>query len=179
MKRKPAARRPAFALDADTAAPPGAQLANAHAERAEWDDPEDTGRRGSYARQVHGFRRIDPLITLHRRDPREITEQHIRAAEKLRDDHEMSQGVMRRSGGGGDMGIVNAQMAAAERYRAAVKAVGPRLWTILRLVVIDGWTVQRWAQKFVMSEHKAKGYLVAALDCLHDHYNPATGGASV
>lgn len=154
--------------------PPAQQQANGHAVRAEWDDPEDTGRRNStHARAVHGFRRADPLITLHKRDPKEITEQHLRAAERLRDDWEMGQGVMRRSGAGnGDVGIITAQMAAAQRYRSAVKAVGPRLFSVLELIVLHGWTVAQWAEKFGLSEHKSKGYLIAAMDCLHDHYNP-------
>lgn len=160
----------------ETIAPPSAQLATGHAERAEWDDPADTGRAGTGVRMVHGFRRADPLITLHKRDPREITIQHLRAAERLRDDWEMGQGVMRRAGSGnGEVGIITAQMAAAQRYRAAVKAVGPRLFSVLELIVLHEWTVAQWANKFVLSEHKSKGYLVAALDCLHDHYNPKIG----
>lgn len=163
--------------------PPAQQQANGHAVRAEWDEPNETGRvenylRGgkSYVRQVQGFRRADPLITLHKRDPKEITEHHLRAAERLRDDWEMGQGVMRRSGAGnGDVGIITAQMAAAQRYRSAVKAVGPRLFSVLELIVLHGWTVAQWAEKFGLSEHKAKGYLIAALDCLHDHYNPKIG----
>lgn len=158
----------------DTLAPPAAQIDTGHVERAEWDDPDDRRTAGSRTvRQVHGYRRADPLVTLHKRAPREITEQHLRAAERLRDDYERGQGVVRRSGtGNGDVGIITSQMAAAQRYRNAVQAVGPRLWAILRLVAIDGWTVARWAQKFGMSAHQSKGYLIAALDCLHDHYNP-------
>lgn len=170
-------RRKREHVQIDAITPPSAQVAAGHVERAEWDDPDDTRTVGTRTvRQVHGFRRADPLITLHRRDPREITVQHLRAAERLRDDFEKSQGVMRGNGtGNGDMGIVNAQMAASARYRAAVRDIGPRLWTILRLIAIDGWTVAQWAEKFELSEHKAKGYLIAALDRLHDHYNPKVG----
>jgi hypothetical protein len=172
-----ARKRKAEPMMLDTLAPPRAQIATGHVERAEWDDPDDRRTVGTRTvRQVHGFRRADPLVTLHKRDPREITEQHLRAAERLRDDFERGQGVVRKSGAGnGDMGIITSQMAAAQRYREAVRAVGPRLWTILRLVAIDGWTVAQWAEKFGMSQHAAKGYLIAALDCLHDHYNPVVG----
>lgn len=170
-------RRKREHVQIDAITPPSAQVAAGHVERAEWDDPDDTRTVGTRTvRQVHGFRRADPLITLHRRDPREITVQHLRAAERLRDDWEMGQGVMRRAGSGnGEVGIITAQMAAAQRYRAAVKAVGPRLFSVLELIVLHGWTVAQWANKFVLSEHKSKGYLVAALDCLHDHYNPKIG----
>lgn len=153
---------------------PDAQIATGHATRDQWDDPDDTRTVGSRTvRQVYGFRRADPLITLHRRSPHDFTVAHLRAAERLRDDYEMSEGARVRSGqGNGDMGIINAQMAAAARYRNAVQAVGPEPWAILRLVVLDGWVLLRWATAFRMAEKTARRRLIDALDLLHLHYNP-------
>lgn len=172
------AARPQVTEDAATI--PEAQLTNEHATRDQWDDPADTRTVGSRTvRQVHGFRRVDPLITLHRRSPADFTVAHLRAAERLRDDYEMSEGARVRAGqGGGDMGIINAQMAAAARYRNAVQAVGPEPWTVLRLVVLDGWTVARFAEKFYPDDVRSVGgkwtrrRLIGALDLLHLHYNP-------
>lgn len=151
---------------------PAAQLVNDAVMRAEWDDPNDTGRRGSYTRMVHGYRRSDPLITLHRRSPREVTDQHLRAAERLRDDYEISEGVNLGKGSGGESGPLDVQLDARARYRAAVQAVGPRLSTVLLPVVLSSWTVKQWAEDRGMSETKAAGYLIAALDRLQDHFNP-------
>jgi len=159
---------------------PAAQVETGHAEVASWDDPADTRTVGSRTvRQVHGFRRADPLITLHRRSPADFTAAHLRAAERLRDDYEMSEGARVRSGqGNGDMGIINAQMAAAARYRTAVQAVGATAWTILRLVVLDGWTLARMAAKFHADvatrtgEYRTRRWLMDALDALDLHYNP-------
>jgi len=151
---------------------PAAQVANGAVERAAWDDPDDTGRRGSYVRMVHGYRRSDPLITLHRRSPREITQQHLQAAERLRDDYEIGEGVNLGKGSGGETGPLDVQIDARTRYRAAVAAVGPSLCAILLPVVLSAWTVKQWAEDRGMSETKASGYLTAALDRLQDHYNP-------
>jgi len=151
---------------------PAAQVVNGAVERATWDDPDDTGRRGSYVRMVHGYRRSDPLITLHRRSPREVTQQHLQAAERLRDDYEISEGVNLGKGSGGEAGPMDVQIDARTRYRAAVAAVGPSLCAILLPVVLSAWTVKQWAEDRGMSETKASGYLIAALDRLQDHYNP-------
>ena len=129
--------------------PPAQQLVNGHASRAEWDDPDDTGRRNStHARAVHGFRRADPILALHRRSPNEFTRQHVQACERLRDDHEIGQGVNLGLGSGGGLGPADAQMDAMARYRAAVRALGPRLWAIVDPVVIHWHTVAWWAAKF-------------------------------
>jgi len=151
---------------------PVAQVTNGAVERAAWDDPDDTGRRGSYVRMVHGYRRSDPLITLHRRSPREVTQQHLQAAERLRDDYEIGEGINLGKGSGGESGPLDVQIDARTRYRAAVQAVGPRLCTVLLPVVLSAWTVKQWAEDRGMSETKATGYLIAALDRLQDHYNP-------
>ena len=157
--------------DADVLVP-AIQLANDAVMRDAWDDPTDTGRRGTYVRMVHGYRRSDPLITLHRRSPREITVQHLRAAERLRDDHELGEGVNLGVGAGGEAGPLDVQLSARSRYRAAVAAVGPSLCAILLPVVLSAWTVKQWSEERGMSETKAAGYLIAALDRLRDYYEP-------
>jgi hypothetical protein len=64
--------------------------------QAEWDDPSDTNTKSRTARQVRGVRPPDPLLNLHQRSPREVTAQHVRCAEQVRDDFEMWQGRCRR-----------------------------------------------------------------------------------
>ena len=157
--------------DADVLVP-AIQVANDAVVRDAWDDPNDTGRRGTYVRMVHGYRRSDPLVTLHRRSPREVTPQHLRAAERLRDDYEIGEGVNLGKGGGGEAGPLDVQLDARTRYRSAVAAVGPSLCAILLPVVLSAWTVKQWAEDRGMSETKAAGYLIAALDRLRDHYDP-------
>ena len=172
LKQQPQRRQKIMSMHDTDAVIPAVQFTNGSAVRAEWDDPNDTGRRGTYTRMVHGYRRSDPLITLHRRSPREFTDQHLRAAERLRDDYEISEGVSLEKGQGGEAGPLDVQLDARARYRGAVQAVGPRLCTILLPVVLSSWTVKRWAEERDMSETKAAGYLIASLDRLQDHYNP-------
>jgi len=172
-KRTQARRRKGIVAMHDTdVLVPTTQVVNGAVERAAWDDPDDTGRRGSYVRMVYGYRRSDPLITLHRRSPREVTPQHLQAAERLRDDYEIGEGVNLGKGSGGEAGPMDVQIDARTRYRSAVAAVGPSLCAILLPVVLSAWTVKQWAEDRGMSETKASGYLIAALDRLQDHYNP-------
>ena len=193
-----AKRRPGQQANAVAVPPPDVQMDNETAVRAHWDDPTDTGRtenylrRGqAYVRQVHGYRRADPILALHRRNPEEVTKLHVQAAERLRDDMEIGAGISTGGkGGGGDVGPTDAMIDAAARFRAACDAVGRSMCTILLPVVLDGWTVKQWTEarpkrdrdgKVVvrngkpvpsLSEERASGYLLAALARLHDHYNP-------
>ena len=98
--------------------------------------------------------------------------QHLHAVERLKDDFEIGEGVSLGKGGGGDIGPLDAQLDARTRYRAAVRAVGPSLCGILLPVALSGWTVKQWAAARGMSENKAAGYMIAALDRLQDHYTP-------
>lgn len=190
---KASTRAPAAPVGAGAAVVPH-QVTRGYVETGAWDDPTDTGRRNSTnVRLVHGFRRADPLITLHRRSPHEVTERHLRAAERLRDDHEIGEGVRGVGrGAGGGVGPTDAQLDGLTRYREAVAAVGQSQCAILLPVVLAGWTVKRWVESKgpatdsnsrvlydrrgqplpAMTEQKAAGYLIAALDRLHEHYNP-------
>jgi hypothetical protein len=154
-------------------APPAAQLLNRHIARAEWDDPADTGRTGSYARVVYGFRRHDVLITLHRRSPLEFTRQHLQSVERLRDDHEIGEGVQGIGrGSGGQVGPTDARLDAVARYRAAVQAVGWEPWAVLRLVAIDNQTLGVVSVRLGLQRRPCRRRLIDALDRLTLHYNP-------
>ena len=158
----------------ENAQPPAAQLANGHAARAQWDDPDDTGRRGTYSRVIAGHRRADPLVTMHRRSPHEVTTRYLHAAERLRDDHEIGEGVSTGGRGpGGHVGPTDAMLDARARFRAARDGVGPELWRVLAPIALDGWTVSYWAAYHGWAEGKAAGLLIGALGRLHDHYNPS------
>lgn len=161
----------------------GAVLRPARVEQGEWTDPDDTqalergpdGRRR--ARKVKGFRVIDPIRNLHAHNPGEITERHVRAADRLRDDHEIGEGI--RNGrsaahvsGGSGAGPTDAMLDAAQRYRGAVQAVPPSLWGCLAPLVFHGWTVARLAEARGTSAVRLTGYVQAALDALCDHYWP-------
>jgi hypothetical protein len=146
------------------------------AERAEWDDPSDQNTRSKTSRQVLGFRRCDPLITLNKRSPKEITEHHLTAVERFRDDHEIAQGAT----GGGDItgvrgfalssGPSERQLIAMDAYRGALDGVGRRLGQILVSVALNGCDLKTYAERTAQSEHVVKGYLIAALDRLVDVY---------
>ena len=160
-----------------TVRPVAEQIVHGLVEPAQWDDPDDTGRRGSYSAVVVGWRRADPILALHRRSPRDVTADHVRAVERLRDDYEIGEGargVGRGAGGGIDP--TEAQIDAAGRYRAAVSAVGPGLCDVLIPVALAGWTVHALAERRGISDHRAAGMLIGALIRLRDHYDPPVAG---
>lgn len=162
----------------------------ARVEPGEWRDPEDAAamERGAdgkrRARTVRGFRVSDPILHLHRRAPSEVTEEHVRASTRLRDDFEIGMGV--RNGrvpgdvaGGGGVGPTTAQLDALGRWRAATRAVGDRLCDVLLPVVLEGRTVAALAERRAVSAHRMQGYLVAALDRLAEHYWPPKERATI
>lgn len=168
----------------DISAADGTILRTARVEVGEWRDPDDTvalergadGKR--HQRTVKGYRVVDPILHLHRRSPGEVTERHVRSANRLRDDYEAHLGANsgrapRVSGGGSGWEPADYQIDAISRVSAAFNAVGPSMWHVLMPVVIHGWTVGRLAEARGSSAHRVQGYLVAALDRLADHYEPA------
>lgn len=170
----------------------GRLLRPALVEAGEWRDPEDNealtrgadGRRGQ--RTVRGYRVVDPLLHLHRRNPTEVTAEHVRAAARLRNDYETANGAQCTaaelritSGAAGGKNPADVQLDAIARLRGAIQAVGPSLYGVLAPVVIHGWTVGRLAEARGSSAHRVTGYLVAALDRLADHYWPDRGPATV
>lgn len=159
-------------LDAVTV--PDVQIATGKAVRGEWDDPNDTGRRGTGVRMIVGYRRADTILMMHRRSPTEITIRHAQAAERLRDDYEIGEGVNTGGrAGGGEIGPTDAMLDARARFADARRHVGPTLWRVLAPIVLDGWSIKDWAAYHGWAEGKAAGMLIAALGCLYDHYNPA------
>jgi hypothetical protein len=100
----------------------------------------------------------------------------MKAIDRYRDDFEVSQGARpgweRPEVGGGSQasGPAHAQLQAAEAYRAANAAVGKTTSRILVAVTLCGQTLAEYAESCGLSAHAAKGYLVAALDSLRDHY---------
>lgn len=158
----------------DVSTPPAAQLANGTASRDAWDDPTDTGRAGSYVRLVRGYRRADTLVGMHKRSPAEVTRQHLQAVERLRDDHEISQGVNTggRGSGGMTVGPTEAMIDAAARFRAALAAVDVDLHSILLPITLAGTTVKDTAKRRGIRPEAARAELLVALDQLRDHYLP-------
>jgi hypothetical protein len=151
--------------------------------RGEWDDPFDQNERSKTARQVHHVRRNDPLLNLHLRSKAEVTDRHIRSAEQFRDDYEI--GILgarppRHGNSTGSTaaggGLTEMQMLAADAYRRARSSVGESQCRILDAVVLGLDNVSSYAAKVNVSEQVAKGYLIAALDRLADHYEPTTTG---
>jgi uncharacterized protein DUF6456 len=147
------------------------------AERAQWDDPDDRNIRSKTARQVIGHRRVDPLVTIHRREGL-VTESHLRAAVRYRDDYETGiEGATPpkdegQSSAGPGAGM-DARLDAMARFRQATQAVGQRLSRILVAIVLGLEDVTRYAASVRINRHIAMGYLIAALDRLAEFYEPA------
>ena len=153
------------------------------AERGEWADPADTNTRSKAPRSVLGYRRADPLRTMHVRGDL-ITKEHLNAAERLRDDAEIANGARPGaeksevrggfcSGGPGDQ-----QLDAMARYRAALGACGhgTKACQLMCAVVLSGQDVSSWSEACGMSRHVGVGMLVATLDLLQMHYDGGKAG---
>jgi len=159
-------------------------IRQARVEDGEWDDPADQNTRSKTAHQVRGHRVADPLVTLHKRQPSEVTTRHVRCAERYRDDFEAAQGARDPDAKGNNGGPQSgcgpsmAHLLALEAYRGANDAVGPRLCFALEHVVLGYQTVSAFAAAARLSPETAKGYLLAALDRLVDHYEPIVVGKS-
>jgi DNA-directed RNA polymerase specialized sigma24 family protein len=151
---------------------------------AEWRDPEDTSVQARHhgARNIAGWRRIDVIAALHASSPREITQAHLAAANRLRRDHEI--GVLgaklgRRQNepvdGGATADLTTAQLDALRRFRQAMAAVGgpnSQSATLLVWVVLDNWNITDLSADSGVSRDRMHGRLQAALEQLKDHYMP-------
>ncbi len=194
-------RRHALVLDAD--GPPAVQtvahawdhpepgnpsrtltkVAQPRIRQTQWRDPEDTSTQARYhgARNITGWRRIDVVAALHHSCPREITDAHLAAANRLRRDHEL--GVHgahlgnaqndRVSGGKDNTGMAAAQIDALGRFREAIAAVGSlrsEAVTVLCRVVLDNWDLSDLKAAYGVSRDRMHGRFYAGIERLREHY---------
>lgn len=178
------AHAPPLVVTQDIVAHDGALLRPALVERAEWADPDDldptnmaTARR-KQARRIDGFRRVSVIANLHARSPREITRQHLAAAERLTRHFEV--GCEGAKGAGGRGGADDSEpgwptrqrIFALTRYREAIQALGPRLAALVCAVVLANTPINQLARRIGISPDRTQGRLAAAMDRLCDHYWP-------
>lgn len=130
-----------------------------------------------------GYRRADPLMRMHKADPRLVTRLHLGAARKFSEDYEVgmeggcSPGGLRVAVDGNEApDVAEMRFDAMARYRAACDAVGPTLRTAVQLSVLHKVSLRAMAPRLGMSEERASGWLLAGLDRLADHYWPDRAG---
>jgi hypothetical protein len=159
----------------------GSVIRPAMVEPADWKDPTDTvshRARQHGARDVHGWRRVWTIASLHASCPREITAAHVRAADRLLSDYERAYvgahgaGTMDYIDGGTNSGVPDSSLEAMARYRAACGAVGTYSAMVLNHVVLGNWTITRLAASLDIHRDRAHGRLHSALERLREHYWP-------
>lgn len=186
MTRRPKPREP-LVLDQHNDGPPEIQrvavvtldgeiIRDALVQREDRRDPTDETARfkKTGARMIRGWRRVWTIDALHKSSPLEITEAHVKAAERLVADHQRREGVVsggRPSNGESDMGPIDVRVAAAIRYEEAMEAVGPYGKGILIRVAVANWTVTKLAERMGINRNRAFGRLTAALERLREHYD--------
>ncbi len=145
-----------------------------------WKDPTDMSARARShgAREIKGWRRVWTIAVLHASCPREITEAHVKAAEKLLADYEFGvEGASNgrtydRVDGASSGGISGDRLDAVRRYREALAVCGTEGGMVLGWVVIHNWTVTRLAAQLGLHRDRAHGRLYAGLERLREHYWP-------
>ena len=156
----------------------GTILREATAEPASWRDPAETSPNRRNPKQIDGYRTADALNTLKRRGG-QITQLHLRAANRLRSSHELGElgvrpGYERPEVGSAYFGPTDGphvmRLDALRSYREARDSVPRSQWPILEHVVIKNGSVSSYGAEHRMRRDQAVGYLIAALDCLVDHY---------
>ncbi len=149
------------------------------AERASWRDPEDTSPNRRTARMIDGYRAADALTTLKKRGG-PITPLHMQAAIALRNAYEIGElgarpGYERPEISSPQFGPMDGpqtmRLDALKSYRDAKQSVPRSQWPILEHVVIKNASVSSYGTKNHRRRDQAVGYLIAALDCLVDHYD--------
>lgn len=130
-----------------------------------------------------GYRRADPLMRMHKADPRLITRVHLGAARKFSEDYEVgmeggcSPGGLRVAVDGNEApDVAEIRFAAMARYRAACDAIGPTLRTAVQLSVLHKVSLAAMAPRLGMTPERASGWLLGGLDRLADHYWPDRAG---
>jgi hypothetical protein len=156
----------------------GTIIREATAEAGSWRDPADTSPNRRKPKRIEGYRAADALSTLKRRGS-QITQLHLRAANRLRSSHELGElgvrpGYERLEVGSAYFGPTDGpnvmRLDALQSYREAREAVPRSQWPILEHVVIGNGSVSSYGAEHRMRRDQAVGYLIAALDCLVDHY---------
>lgn len=156
----------------------GKTLREPMVEKVTWRDPNDTTPNRREAKEVEGYRVAEALVTLKKRGG-QITDLHIRAGRKLLSDYELGEvgarpGWERPEIGGGfgsSDGPTVERLNAMRKYREAKGAVPTSQWPIIWHVVIQNGSARQYAVERRMRKDQAVGYLIAALDCLVDHYD--------
>jgi hypothetical protein len=147
--------------------------------RASWRDPTDTSPNRREAKVVDGYRTAEALVTLQDRGG-PITDLHIRAGRRLVSDYELGEAGARpgyerpeigTQGFGPTDGPTIQRLDALRKFRQAKEAVPRPQWPIIEFVVINNGSATQYAKNRKMRRVEAVGYLLAALDCLVDHYD--------
>jgi hypothetical protein len=158
---------------------------------AQWSEPENTNQFAEHAKVVSGYRSANVLVRMGRRPGSQISQDHIRAVEKVRLAWDIARiglgaGNPYEASGGSAPGPKTSHGAAAEQqvarareYARVLKAVGPRRRRMFEFVVIgnrDMVSWVRWASNVVGSnivvDRKVEmGKLIGILDTLVDHYH--------
>lgn len=155
-------------------------LRSARIEPASWPDPEDLNPNRRTVRMIPGYRRISPLVRMHRANGN-ITARHIKAANRIAIDFETSDGARaggqvldRVSGGGGEGNIITGLMMAAQRFREARDAMG-NLATFVVPMVVGGMSLEQIARLNTCRTERATTRLIEGLDRLVGHYEALDG----
>lgn len=135
------------------------------------------------AKVIIGWRRTWTIDRLHTSSPNEITHRHVKAASRLLDDYQASQGALTggRPPSGSDIRLdpVEVRIIAAKKYEDAMEAIGLEDARLVYHVVIQNQTMS-WVQtNLAMDRHAALGHLSSGLTRLRDHYSPPTRSATV
>lgn len=151
-------------------------------ERVEWPDPDDMSARlrraekpgdRVTAKKIRGWQRVWTISTLHKTLPDEITEEHVRAATRLVNDHQQREGANTggSASGSGDAGPEDIRVAAGIRYDEATATVGDQGSYLLFHIAILNWSLTRTALHIGVDRNRTLGRLQGALERLREHYD--------
>lgn len=157
----------------------GKTLREPTAESVSWRDPEDTSPNRRTAKMIDGYRAADALTTLRKRGG-PITPLHLQAATALRNAYELGElgarpGYERPEISSPQFGPMDGpqvmRLEMLKKYRQAKQSVPRSQWPILEHVVIKNASATSYGAEHRMRKDLVVGYLIAALDCLVDHYD--------
>ncbi len=145
-----------------------------------WKDPTDMSARARShgAREIKGWRRVWTIAKLHTTCPNEITEQFVKAAERLLADYEFGvEGASNgrtydRIDGASSGGMNEAQLDAVRRFREALASLREGEAEVAVLVIVENWSVSQLAERLHLHRDRAHGRLYGALNGLKEHYWP-------